>query len=58
VSVSEKTGCVEQMLNEWVKKAEVVSGKRAVVTTDMSEGVKALERGNRGLQQVGEILCV
>lgn len=56
VSVSEKIGCVAQTLNEWVKKAEVDNGKRAGVTTDMSERMKALERENRELRQANEIL--
>lgn len=33
VSISEKIGCVPQTLHEWVKKAEVDSGKRAGVPT-------------------------
>lgn len=56
VSVSEKIGCVAQTLNEWVKKAEVDSGKRAGVTIDMSERMKALERESRELRQANEIL--
>lgn len=56
VSVSEKIGCAAQTLNEWVKKAEINSGKRAGVTTDMSERLKALERENRELKQANEIL--
>jgi transposase len=56
VSVSEKIGCAAQTLNEWVKKVEVDSGKRAGVTTDMSEQMKALERENRELRQANEIL--
>jgi transposase len=56
VSVSEKIGCVPQTLFEWVKKTEVDSGKRAGVTTDMAERMKALERENRELRQANEIL--
>jgi transposase len=56
VSVSEKIGCVPQTLFEWVKKTEVDSGKRAGVTTDMAEKMKALERENRELRQANEIL--
>jgi transposase len=37
VSVSAKIGCTAQTLLEWVKKAEVGSGKRAGVPTDMAE---------------------
>ena len=45
-----------QTLNEWVKKAEVDSGKRAGVPTDVAEKLKALERENRELRQANEIL--
>jgi len=56
VSISEKIGCVPQTLHEWVKKAEVDSGKRAGVPTDVAEKLKALERENRELRQANEIL--
>lgn len=36
VSISEKIGCVPQTLFEWVKKAEVDSGRRAGVPTEMT----------------------
>jgi transposase-like protein len=51
-----KIGCTAQTLLEWVKKAEVDSGKRAGVPTDMAEKLKALERENRELRQANEIL--
>src|SRR3981189_2546481 len=41
---------------EWVKKAEVDSGKRAGVPTDMAEKLQALEREIRELRQANEIL--
>ncbi len=56
VSVAGKIGCTAQTLNEWVKRTEVDSGKRAGVTTDMAEKMKALERENRELRQANEIL--
>jgi len=56
VSISEKIGCVPQTLHEWVKKAEVDSGKRAGVPTEMAERLKGLERENRELRQANEIL--
>jgi hypothetical protein len=43
-------------LLEWVKKAEVDSGKRAGVPTEMADRLKALERENRELRQANEIL--
>ncbi|ETD83670.1 transposase, partial [Rhodobacter capsulatus B6] len=45
-----------QTLNDWVKKAEVDSGKRAGVSSEMAERMKALERENRELRQANEIL--
>ncbi len=56
VSVSAKIGCTAQTLLDWVKKAEVGSGKRAGVPTEMAEKLKALERENRELRQANEIL--
>ena len=41
---------------EWVKKTEINSGKRAGVTDEMAEKMKALERENRELRQANEIL--
>src|SRR5262245_45553179 len=42
LSIAAKIGCTAQTLNEWVKKAEIDSGKRAGVPTDMVEKLKAL----------------
>ena len=56
VSISAKIGCAAQTLNEWVKKAEVDSGRRAGIPAEMAEKLKALERENRELRQANEIL--
>ena len=56
MSISAKIGCAPQTLNEWVKKAEIDSGRRAGIPTEMSEKMKALERENRELRQANEIL--
>jgi len=56
VSIAAKIGCTAQTLLEWVKRAEVDSGKRAGIPTDMAEKLKALERENRELRQANEIL--
>jgi transposase len=53
---SAKIGCTAQKLLEWVKKAEVDSGKRAGVPTAMAEKLKALEHENGELRQANEIL--
>jgi transposase len=56
VSIAEKIGCVPQTLHEWVRKAEVDSGKRVGMPTEMADRLKALERENRELRQANEIL--
>src|ERR1019366_9432901 len=56
VSISAKIGCTPQTLHEWVKKAEVDSGKRSGVPSDVADRLKALERENRELRQANEIL--
>jgi transposase len=55
-SIAAKIGCTPQTLHDWVKKAEVESGQRAGVPTDMADKLKALERENRELRQANEIL--
>jgi transposase-like protein len=56
ISISAKISCTGQTLNEWVKKAEVDSGRKAGLTTDMAAKLKTLERKNRELRQANEIL--
>ena len=56
VSIAAKIGCSANTLNSWVKKAEVDSGTRTGVPTDMADKMKALERENRELRQANEIL--
>ena len=55
-SIASKIGCSTHTLLDWVKKAEVDSGKRAGVTSDLADKLKALERENRELRQANEIL--
>jgi transposase len=49
-------GCTPQTLHEWVKKAEIDSGKRSGVPSDVADRLKELERENRELRQANEIL--
>ncbi|ABL69716.1 Transposase [Paracoccus denitrificans] len=56
VLIAAKIGCSAHTLNEWVKKAEVDSGQRAGIPTEMAEKMKALERENRELRQANEVL--
>ena len=51
-----KFGCTPQTLNDWGKRAEGDSGRRAGVPTEMSERMKAPERENRELRPANEIL--
>ena len=54
VSIAAKIGCPAQPLHAWVKKAEVDTGKRAGISTDMAEKLKSLERENRELRQAND----
>jgi len=55
-SIAAKIGCSANTLNDWVKKAEVGSGKRPGGPSEMAERMKVLERENRELRQANEIL--
>lgn len=55
-SIAAKIGCSAHTLLEWVKKAEVDTGNRAGVPTEVADRLKALERENRELRQANEIL--
>src|SRR5690606_27796881 len=56
VSIAAKIGCSANTLNDWVKKAEADSGKRAGSPSEMAEQMKALEREHRDLRQANESL--
>ena len=56
VSIAAKIGCTAQTLNAWVKKAEVDSGCKPGLTTDMAARIKRRERENRELRQANELL--
>lgn len=51
-----KIGCTAQTLSEWLRKAEIDSGRKPGLTTDMAARLKALKRENRELRQANEIL--
>ena len=55
-SVAGKIGCSAHSLNEWIKKSEIDSGKRAGIPSDVADKLKALERENKELRQANEIL--
>jgi transposase-like protein len=56
VSIAAKIGCTAQTLHNWVARADRDQGRRAGSTTEERERIKALERENRELRQVNEIL--
>ena len=55
-SIAPKIGRTASTLLEWFKRAEVNSGKRAGVTTNEHERIKALEREVKELRRANEIL--
>ncbi len=42
VSIAAKIGCAGQTLHEWVKKAEIDSGSRAGVPSDVADRMKGV----------------
>ena len=46
-SIAEKIGCTSETLRKWVRQAERDQGRRAGLTSDERERLKALERENR-----------
>ena len=56
LSIAAKIGCTAQTLTEWVKKTERDSERKPGPTTEIAARLKSLERENRELRQVNEIL--
>ena len=55
-SIAAKIGCKAETLRLWVRQAERDQGKRPGAATSEAERIKALERENRELRQVNDIL--
>ena len=55
-SISSKIGCTAETLRIWVRRSETDQGKRSGMTSSDRERLKELERENRGLKRVNEIL--
>jgi transposase-like protein len=55
-SIAAKIGCTAETLRGWVRQAERDRGRRAGLTSDERERLKALERENRELKRANEIL--
>lgn len=56
VSISSKIGCTAETLRRWVRRSEIDRGKRGGMTSDERGRFKELERENRELRRVNEIL--
>lgn len=56
VSIAGKIGCTPETLRQWVKRAEIDSGRREGVTSEARDRLKELERENRELRRANEIL--
>ena len=55
-SIAEKIGCSPESLRKWLRRTEVDSGLRDGVTSDERARMKDLEKENRELRRVNEIL--
>jgi len=55
-SIAVKIGCSTHTLHEWVKKAEVDSGNRAGLPSDVAKKMQALEPEKREIHQANENL--
>ena len=55
-SISSKIGCTAETLRKWVRRTETDQGKRTGMTSSDREKLKELERENRELKRINEIL--
>jgi len=55
-SIAEKFGCTAETLRKWVQQAERDKGVRPGLTSEERVRLKELERENRELRRVNEIL--
>lgn len=55
-SIAAKVGCTPETLRKWVRQDQKDRGQRAGATTAELERIKELERENRELRQINEIL--
>ena len=53
VSIAAKAGRPPQTLNEWVRRAEIDSGKQPGISSEMSGRLKALDGANRQFRVSG-----
>ena len=55
-SIASKIGCTPETLRKWVRRSETDQGKRSGMTSSDRERLKELERENRELKRINEIL--
>ena len=55
-SIAEKIGCSNEGLRKWVRQAERDEGRRPGLSTEERQRLGDLERENRELRRVNEIL--
>ena len=55
-SIAAKIGCYAETLRNWVRKAEVDTGRRDGITSDERARIKGLERAVRELRRTNGIL--
>jgi len=55
-SIASKIGCTAETLRRWVRQSETDQGKRSGISSTDRDRLKALERENRELKQVNDIL--
>jgi len=55
-SIAPKIGCTVETLRRWVRRSEIDQGKRDGLSSDERQRLKDLEKENRELKRVNEIL--
>ena len=55
-SIASKIGCTPETLRKWVRRSESDQGPLGGITTVDRDKLKALERENRELKRINEIL--
>jgi transposase-like protein len=55
-SIAAKLGCSAESLRRWVRQAERDAGRRPGLTTEERQRLQELERENRELRRINEIL--
>jgi transposase-like protein len=56
LSIASKIGCTPETLRQWVRRTEIDTGRRGGLTSEDQARIKELERENRELRRVNEIL--